>query len=233
MVGARRLAGPVVSSRDAILGRIRKSRGRGPLDAAPPRPAHPPLPARAQVEGEAAVAQFAERAEAVSATVIRIATLADLPDTVGAYLASQNLPSDLLVSDDPRFDAVPWDDRPTLEIRRGAPAKCDLVMMCFADAAIAETGSLVMAGDADNPYMASFVPETAIVVLPKSRVGGGLEAAFADFGAGKAMPRALTFVTGPSRTGDIALQIELGAHGPRRVHIVIADDDGDEEIPLP
>ena len=233
MVGARWLAGPVMSSRDAILGRIRKSRGRGPLDAAPRRPAHPPLPARAQVEGEAAVAQFSQRAEAVSATVTRIATMADLPDSVGAYLASQNLPSDLLVSADPRFDSVPWDDRPTLEIRRGAPTKSDLVMMSFGEAAIAETGSLVMSGDAHNPYMASFVPETAIVVLPKNRVGGGLESAFAGFGDGKAMPRALTFVTGPSRTGDIGLQIELGAHGPRRVHIVIVENDGDEENPLP
>jgi L-lactate dehydrogenase complex protein LldG len=174
---------------------------------------------------------FTKRAEAVSASVTRIDRMADLPGAVSDYLAARNLPSDLLVSVDPRFDSVPWDDRPTLEIRRGAPGMNDLVMMSHAHAAVAETGSLVMVGDKHNPYMASFVPETAIVVLPKSSIGGGLETAWADLGPDKAITRALTFVTGPSRTGDIALQIELGAHGPRRVHIVIVDDDGDEEEP--
>ena len=84
---------------------------------------------------------------------------------------------------------------------------------------------------AHNPYMTSFVPETAIVVLATDRVGGGLEGAWADYADPASLPRALTFVTGPSRTGDIGLKIELGAHGPRRLHIVIVDDDGDGKEP--
>ena len=36
------------------------------------------------------------------------------------------------------------------------------------------------------------------------------------------MPRALNLVSGPSRTGDIEQTIVLGAHGPRRLHIVLA-----------
>jgi L-lactate dehydrogenase complex protein LldG len=38
------------------------------------------------------------------------------------------------------------------------------------------------------------------------------------------LPRAVNFITGPSRTGDIEQRIELGAHGPRRLHIVVVDD---------
>jgi L-lactate dehydrogenase complex protein LldG len=38
------------------------------------------------------------------------------------------------------------------------------------------------------------------------------------------LPRTVNFVTGPSRTGDIEQRIELGAHGPRRLHIVFIDD---------
>jgi L-lactate dehydrogenase complex protein LldG len=38
------------------------------------------------------------------------------------------------------------------------------------------------------------------------------------------MPRTVNFVTGPSRTGDIAQKLELGAHGPRRLHIVLVED---------
>jgi L-lactate dehydrogenase complex protein LldG len=35
------------------------------------------------------------------------------------------------------------------------------------------------------------------------------------------MPRTVNTITGPSRTGDIEQMIELGAHGPRRMHIVV------------
>jgi L-lactate dehydrogenase complex protein LldG len=41
-----------------------------------------------------------------------------------------------------------------------------------------------------------------------------------------AMPRTVNFITGPSRTGDIEQRIELGAHGPRRLHIVLIEDGG-------
>jgi L-lactate dehydrogenase complex protein LldG len=37
------------------------------------------------------------------------------------------------------------------------------------------------------------------------------------------MPRTVNFITGPSRTGDIEQRIQLGAHGPRRLHIVLVD----------
>ena len=51
-------------------------------------------------------------------------------------------------------------------------------------------------------------------------------------GAGAGLPRTVNFITGPSRTGDIEQRIELGAHGPRRLHIVVVDDrqeaDGQE-----
>jgi L-lactate dehydrogenase complex protein LldG len=46
------------------------------------------------------------------------------------------------------------------------------------------------------------------------------------------LPRTVNFITGPSRTGDIEQRIVLGAHGPRRLHIVVVDDrqesDGQE-----
>jgi len=38
------------------------------------------------------------------------------------------------------------------------------------------------------------------------------------------LPRAVNFVTGPSRTADIEQHIELGAHGPGRLHIVLVED---------
>ena len=39
------------------------------------------------------------------------------------------------------------------------------------------------------------------------------------------MPRNVMLVTGPSRSADIEQTLELGAHGPRRLHVVLIEDD--------
>jgi len=37
------------------------------------------------------------------------------------------------------------------------------------------------------------------------------------------MPRAVNFITGPSRTADVEQTIQLGAHGPRRLHVILLE----------
>ena len=220
-------APPVSAARAGVLASIRRGLGSGPLDAAAAPTAETDdkrTPARGRVAPGERVARFRENAEAVSATVTRIADPGDLPGAVADYLAAHNLPAGVLATPDPFFDRVPWDRRPALEVRRGAHGESDLVGLSRAFAAVAETGSLAMAGGADNPHLASFAPETQIAVLPARRIVGAFEDVWAEFRAG-ALPRTLSFVTGPSRTGDIGLRIELGAHGPRRLHIVVVDDD--------
>ena len=44
-------------------------------------------------------------------------------------------------------------------------------------------------------------------------------------GLGGLLPRTVNFITGPSRSGDIEQTLLLGAHGPRRLHIILVDDD--------
>ena len=51
-----------------------------------------------------------------------------------------------------------------------------------------------------------------------------LRAAGGEDGGKGALPRTVNFITGPSRTGDIEMRIELGAHGPRRLHILLVED---------
>ncbi|MDN5850066.1 MAG: lactate utilization protein [Nitrococcus sp.] len=38
---------------------------------------------------------------------------------------------------------------------------------------------------------------------------------------GERMPRAVNLITGPSRTADVEQTMQLGAHGPRRVHLLL------------
>ena len=108
----------------------------------------------------------------------------------------------------------------------------DLVCLTHGYAAVAETGTLMLPGTAQRPTTLNLLGDTAIVVLRASRVAGFMEAAWDLFRAenhdattGGFMPRNIMWVTGPSRSADIESTLELGAHGPRRLHVVLVDDD--------
>ena len=74
----------------------------------------------------------------------------------------------------------------------------------------------------DTPTATTLLPDTHIAVVRRSRIVSGMEEACAlirnELGA---VPRAINFISGPSRTGDIEQTIVLGAHGPYRVHILV------------
>ena len=230
----------VAGKRDAILGSIRRSLGRGPLNDAAraaldermARPKTNLVPARTDISQDERVALFTSMAEAVFATVERVSGADAVPGAVADYLAGQNLPPALVMAPDPALDTYPWADRPMLAIRRDKAEEADRVGVTSALMGFAETGTLMMASGPDHPSTLNFLPETHIVVLPADRIGGAYEEGWAKLraesegatGAGF-MPRTVNLVTGPSRTADIEQTITLGAHGPRRLHIVIVEGD--------
>lgn len=227
--------------REQILGGIRKALKRGALDdgkkaelrarlAAPPRNL---IPARATaLEPPAQIDLFVAMAQEVQTTVERVASLADVPGAVATYLAAENLPAELAMSPDTALDAIPWSDRPLLRIRRGKAEPGDLVSLTPAFAGIAETGTLMLASGAATPSTLNFLPDTHIVVLRADQVVPSYEEGWTRLRerqssqTGGVMPRTVNFVTGPSRTGDIEQRMILGAHGPRRLHIVLVDGTG-------
>ena len=236
MSGAR---GRAAVGREAILGSIRRSLGRGPLDEAARaaldrRLASPEpnlVPARAALPQDERVALFVAMAEAVSATVDRVSGADAVPAAVADYLAGQNLPPSLVMAPDPALDAYPWGERPLLAIRRGRAEEADQVAVTGAVMGFAETGTLMMASGPEHPSTLNFLPETHVVVLPAARIKGAYEEGWAHLRTegegeddGGFMPRTVNLITGPSRTADIEQTIALGAHGPRRLHIVIVED---------
>ena len=69
------------------------------------------------------------------------------------------------------------------------------------------------------------LPETHIAVIPRSRIVTGMEDAWALLRRERgALPRAVNFISGPSRTADIEQTVVLGVHGPYRVHILLVHD---------
>jgi L-lactate dehydrogenase complex protein LldG len=218
-------------ARSTILNGIRRSLHRGELSGAErqaveARLAEPPLGpmvARANLPQPAKVALFCQWAEANNATVARVAA-ADVASEVANYLARNNLPAEAAMAPGSALDGFDWASQKMLALRRGRGEGSDHVSITGAFAAIAETGTLVTASGPEHPVTLNLLPDTHIVVLREGDIVGGYEDVWvrlrARYGKDR-MPRTVNTITGPSRTGDIEQTIELGAHGPRRMHIVV------------
>jgi L-lactate dehydrogenase complex protein LldG len=233
-------------AREEILSGIRRALRRGPVDAATAAelrarlaaPRRNLIPARAAaLDHRGRVDLFVAMAEEVQATVARVLSLADVPDAVARYLSGENLPAELVVAPDPGLDAIPWQTRPLLRIRRGRAEASDATSLTPTFAAIAETGTLMMISGKKTPTTLNFLPDTHIVVLREEQIVAAYEDAWdrlrAHAAASGGLPRTVNFITGPSRTADIEQRVELGAHGPRRLHILLVSgatraEDGED-----
>lgn len=224
------------AARAAIFGRIRAAQRR-PAKATAEELAsmqdylarHPQGP-RPTIEGDLRI-RFRAMSERMSSTVDEVPHLADAPAAVARYLQAQNLPARAVIW--PTLTSLDWagagidvEARPP---RRDESQGADAVGITGCFCAFAETGTLVLASGAQTESSTHLLPETHIALVPASRIVAGMEDVFAllraERGGEEMMPRALNMVSGPSRTGDIELTIVLGAHGPYRVHIVVANED--------
>jgi L-lactate dehydrogenase complex protein LldG len=204
-------------SRAEILERLRRAGG----GRAPTRPPLPPPPVDAGPAGDL-LARFAERAGAARATVERVGGLDEVPAAVARYLAAHNLPARLTVAPELRgrldFADAALDVDETLPLADGA------AVLAGCAAAVAETGTLVaVSGPGIDPRL-DYLAETLIVLVGAGQVLGVPEEVWARLRTGANTPRLVSFITGPSRTADIEQTIEWGAHGPRRLHVLIADE---------
>lgn len=220
-----------MSARAAIFGKIRRSLGvssedlrrNATVDDRLTRAPKGVIPARGQLPDAERVALFVTMAERVAATVVRVADAAAIPPAVAAYLRQRNLPAAVRMGDDPLLTGLAWGRTP-IEVKRGASDGTDAVGVSHALAGVAESGTLVLASGSDNPTTVNFLPESHIVVVKAEDVAGDYEAVWdrlrAGYGRGT-LPRTINWITGPSRSADIEQTILIGAHGPRRLHIIV------------
>lgn len=93
------------------------------------------------------------------------------------------------------------------------------------DYAIAETGTLVLLTDSDRPRGVSLIAPIHVAVLKKQNILNNIDELFIilqqKYNAAETIPSCTTFITGPSRTADIELNLTLGVHGPKELHVVI------------
>jgi L-lactate dehydrogenase complex protein LldG len=221
-----------MSARDQVLGAIRRSLGVSGNEAPRRREVadrlagHPRgvVPARGQGSPRERLDLFARMVEGAAGSVARVADPADVPEEVAAFLRRYNLPMAARRGADPRLAGISWERAATLEISTGAPDPKMLSSVSHALAGVAETGTLALTSGADNPTSLNFLPDNHIVVIDAKDVVGDFESVWQrlreKFGEA-VMPRTVNLITGPSRSADIEQTLILGAHGPRRLHVIV------------
>jgi len=102
---------------------------------------------------------------------------------------------------------------------------CDLGITS-AQYAIAETGTLVLESECERNRLASLVPPVHVCILDardiRARMSDVLDALQTN--GRENLSRAVTFITGPSRTSDIELTLAIGVHGPRELHVIVINN---------
>ena len=214
------------SARDEILARVRRGVGRADFagrraaaEASLAAAQRGPQPHFAGDAADALLARFRDKAMALASSVEQVATLADAPAAVARYLERAGLPKQAVATAD--VGDLAWAAAGiAVAVRAAVDADFAGISGCFC--AVAETGTLLLCSGPATPATVSLLPETHIALVPASRLVATMEDAFALVSAELGMlPRALNFISGPSRTGDIEQTIVLGAHGPCRVHLIL------------
>ena len=215
-----------MSGRNAILGRLQKSLNEDnpcrpvpqSIDDAPEavreRLTNKPvstLPAFSEDSTERLIRMM----ESVQMTVTRVQTSADVVNAVSDYIETEALAGEVTVA--PALGSMKWPEGFRLGAANGVETTS--VTPCFS--AVAETGSLVFTSSAETPATLNFLPDNHIVVVNESQVVNHVDDVWKRLRQTAKSCRAVNFVTGPSRTGDIEQTIEIGAHGPRRMHGVL------------
>ncbi|MCG1046521.1 MULTISPECIES: LutC/YkgG family protein [Mycetohabitans] len=215
------------AARRNIIARIRAAQRRPALPAAAEREAltdylarHPVGP-RPDLPGDL-VELFVTQSRKMATSVACVDGPQQVPAAVAAYLHEHKLATTAVAW--PALADYGWADvGRQLEFRMPRDGDLTGITGCFC--AVAETGTLALLSGEDEFVSAGLLPQTHIAIVPASRVVGGLEDAFALMRAERGeLPRAVNFISGPSRTGDIEQTIVLGAHGPYRVHAVVVRD---------
>lgn len=198
-----------MSSRETILGSIRSH-----LAASPPADpiqsvywpeAAPPMPGAASV-----VDVFKQAVEAVDGHCVVVQTEEEVTRILNGFEGR------IAISDAPLLNRL------GIEPSTSNIFEID-VGITTAQAAIAETGTLVLDSSRERNRLVSLVPPVHIAIVDASLIFQTLGEALAFIHQDGNISPAVTFITGPSRTADIELTLAIGVHGPQQLYVIVND----------
>ena len=211
------------AARERILSKVRAAVSDGRDDdwrveldrrmKQPPDLIRPKLPADL-------LGRFSEKLQAGGGTLEQVGTKAEVAATITQFLESNELP--LKIRAAPALRDTDWGDG--MDVSYGSTRGDDLVSATPAFCAVAETGSVVLLSGEASPTTLNFLPDVHVVVLARDQLVSHIEDVWVKLRALGEPPRTVNFITGPSKTADVEQTLQIGAHGPRRLHVVLVNE---------
>ncbi|MBN1489855.1 MAG: lactate utilization protein [Phycisphaerae bacterium] len=180
--------------------------------------------ARVVAESERLIERFCAMVTDAKMKLYRVADASGVSATLVQILKSLDAHKAVVNEDPfPQHDTVVLAlrdaDCQQLDLRdRDAPFQAD-VGITGVRMAIAETGSIVVTSGSGSRRLASLAPPEHIAIVEKDQIVPDL----LDWAAslGPDMPANEVLITGPSKTADIEMNLVMGVHGPRNVHVIL------------
>ena len=213
------------SARDDILQRIRSSLDEALLPDAVPDP-----PAYNVSRTSSGIDAFIREAEALSSQVLRVDSAQTARERLLALCQERGWQQALTWVDDemPIAGLIGALNAVGIETHHaGDPNILELlpVGITGTEAALADTGTIVVIHGAGRSPLASLLPPVHVALVDASRVHADMATYWQSITGGAAEHVAdtsnLVFISGPSRTGDIEQTLTLGVHGPRELILIV------------
>jgi L-lactate dehydrogenase complex protein LldG len=209
------------SAREEILAKLRASLGRIAGSAVSPVPPTARVRPRAAGLADAEIALLFAEIESLNGNVRRLAGREDLTSALAELVTVEAVKKATLWT---TADLATWDVAGTLkalgveivspQADKHLVAECELGVT-GVDAALPETGSLLLGSSPERPRVVSLLPRVHLAILTRAALRADLHQVFAEAkDAGYCV-----LVTGPSRTSDIELTLTLGVHGPKSLYV--------------
>jgi len=216
-----------VSSRERILGRVRRALADAPSEDTPIERAY--LREHGDRSVEETVELLAENLADYRAIVHRC-TAADLPATLAGMLAARGSKTVLVPPGLERSWLAEADAEQVPDRVESTPHELDRIdsVVTACAVAVAETGTIVLDGSPDQGRRRiTLVPDHHIcVVRVPDQVVSSVPQALERLDPA----RPLTWISGPSATSDIELDRVEGVHGPRTLEVVLVDTQASAEV---
>ena len=166
---------------------------------------------------------FKQSVQSVNGHAVTVNTDTDIADVLTRIITDLKAQR-LAISDNPEVERLLQLTDLEIEELGIAPDASDIfrfdVGITTAQAAIAETGTLVLDSSHERHRLVSLVPPVHIAIVDASKIYGTLGEALAFINKNEISP-AVTFITGPSRTADIELTLTVGVHGPQELYVIV------------
>lgn len=212
-----------MSARDEILAAARKAKppGQKLLDGLGRQALLPPKFVR---EARDLTQLFLDKLAAASTTYAVLDRAGEIPAYLAGWLKENASPdSALLVSEDETLRRLDWQSAGLAPGGTAPDVLAPATIISGAFAGVAETGSLALLTSGTSRPSHNLLADTHVVVLGRSQIVASFEDVWRMVRAG-GLPRAVSFITGASRTADIEMTIELGVHGAVRMHVILVTD---------